>query len=137
MNRRIMLQFCALLLMTPALASAGAYNAAVTGHVTTIQQIGLTTGYTNETIQFTLDTQPIVNCGSGFQRFIFSPTSVPDASMRKNFLAMLLMAKATETPPSLWDMTATPPHATKECHSCTGSRFSRSKLSERGHPRSI
>jgi hypothetical protein len=55
-------------------------------------------GYTNETIQFTLDTQPTVNCGSGFQRVIFSPTSVPDATMRKNFLTMLLMAKATETP---------------------------------------
>jgi hypothetical protein len=68
--------------------------AVATGTVVNLQQTSTSYGYSPETIAFTLSTQPAALCG-GFGNFIIAPTSVPDAQTRKNYLAMLLTAKAT------------------------------------------
>jgi hypothetical protein len=51
-------------------APAGAVSyATVTGHVLWMIQIGQNWGYVAETYAFKLDTQPTINCSSGFQEF--------------------------------------------------------------------
>ena len=76
-------------------ASAG-YNATVTGTVVSVQQMSTSMAtFTPETVVFALSTQPALSCGSGFSMFIISPNSVTDAPTRRNFLALLLMAKST------------------------------------------
>jgi hypothetical protein len=70
------------------------YNASATGTVGIIQQMGPSLGFTAETVIFTLSSQPSSTpCGSAY--FVISPNTVPDAAMRKNYLAMILQAKAT------------------------------------------
>lgn len=88
----------AILIVICALVSQQAiavYNATVTGNIVFIQQDGPNVGYAAETINFRLDNQPTVNCGSGFQQFSISSGTVSDAQTRKNMLSMLMMAKAT------------------------------------------
>jgi hypothetical protein len=48
----------------------------------------------SETIAITFTNQPAVSC-SGYQEFVISAGTVPDAQMRNNMYALLLMAKAT------------------------------------------
>lgn len=93
-----MKKVCALFVLTCEFACQSAnavYNATVTGTVSWVQQDGPNVGYAAETINFKLDNQPSINCGSGFQQFSISPGTIADAQTRKNMLSMLMMAKAT------------------------------------------
>jgi hypothetical protein len=77
-----------------SMSAYATYNATVVGTVVTVQQMSTSLQYTPETFTFTISTQPTVACGSGFNYFVVSPATVTDAQTRKNFLAMLLTAKA-------------------------------------------
>lgn len=88
----ILISFTSLL---GAPADAVSY-ATVTGHVLWVMQIGQNLGYVAETYAFKLDAQPTINCPSGFQEFTVSPTTIADAQTRKNMLAIIMTAKATD-----------------------------------------
>jgi hypothetical protein len=77
----------------PAIA---VYNENITGHVVYVSQSTPGAGYVAETVRFKLDNMPVSPCiTGGFMEFAISPSSVSDAQSRKNFLTMLLTAKAT------------------------------------------
>src|SRR6185369_6764144 len=60
--------------------------------LTYVSQMGATGNA--ETVVFALASGPAINC-AGYQEFVISPGTVPDAQSRKNMFALLLTAKAT------------------------------------------
>lgn len=81
------------LMIVPSMCDA-VYNATVTGTIVYATQYAPSLGYTPETFAFVLSNQPTVSCAQ-YQYFVISPNTVTDAQTRKNFVAMVLMAKAT------------------------------------------
>ena len=73
-------------------AQSMASQATFTSSVDSITPLG--SGALPETIAITFAGQPTVSC-SGYQEFVISPGTVPDAQTRKNMYALLLTAKAT------------------------------------------
>ena len=96
MNRMTALQITAslaiALVVEPAIAG---YSATASGTVNFVQQMASPSMGTAETFLFAISGQPALSCGSGFNYFVISPNSVPDAQTRKNLVAQLMMAKAT------------------------------------------
>jgi len=95
MNKVCATLFTVLTICVASMPTHATYNATVIGTLSFVQQMGPNVGYTAETISFQLSNQPSVACGS-FQNFVISPTSVPDAQTRKNMLAILITAKASD-----------------------------------------
>ena len=94
-HRKLLVLLAAALIVATTPASA-VYNDNITGHVVFVMQTTPGAGYVAETIQFKLDNMPAVTCiPGGFSQFGYSPSSVPDAQTRKNFLSLLLTAKAS------------------------------------------
>ena len=76
------------LVSAPNMASQATFTSTIDG----ITPFG--SGAQPETIAITFTNQPAVSC-SGYQEFVISAGTVPDAHMRNNMYALLLMAKAT------------------------------------------
>jgi hypothetical protein len=77
-----------LLASAPSMAGQATFTSTVDG----ITPFG--SGAQTETVAITFANQPTVSC-SGYQEFVISPGTVPDAQTRNNMYALLLMAKAT------------------------------------------
>jgi len=91
--RKVLLTTALMAVISPANA---VYNENITGHVQYITQMTPGAGYVTETYRFRLDNMPASPCvPGGFLEFAVSPSSVPDAQTRKNFLAFLLSAKTS------------------------------------------
>lgn len=93
MIRRVVTFSAALFLAISISASAAITS--IAGTVSWVGQFSPTAGFAAESITFALTNQPTGLCSSGYNMFMISPASVPDAQSRKNMLAILLTAKAS------------------------------------------
>lgn len=91
---RYLVSMIAAMLLVPLAHPAHAAITTVDGTVTSVSQpVGT---FSANTIAFSITNQPPNSCQvGGYLSFAISPTSVPELEMRKNMLAILMMAKAT------------------------------------------